>query len=284
VLDEAGGKPKTREKKIKKSDFDGWDLKEVDDVKSAMQRYHNEHKDGSGNFGYTIKDEEGNWYNLTGRYNSEGEITELRFGDYGGTGANITEFVNDVPDLLGEVDERITNIKKGGRETKPSKTTVEKSRTEQLKSKMDEWQKDQFEDAKNEGYEQAEAEIEAGTKVPPIDLTKYDEEDPIGLGYAKGFNEAISDHIGKWKEGELPDVMPTKEETEIRGDTKKFEVISDREAYEERAEKKRESWKNRIDEWKKREASGSGSSGSSTGKKRNSGKNKPKSKRSFSKR
>ena len=80
------------------------ELKKRDiNIVRVVKRYHNKHKDGSGNFGFTIvtnptgnteKDKWGRfkyekWHSLDGEYNTDEEIFVLRFGSFSGAGEDV---------------------------------------------------------------------------------------------------------------------------------------------------------------------------------------------------
>ena len=106
---------------------------------------------------------------------------------------------------------------------------------EEFKQMLEDWQKKEFEKSYQVGYETAETNIKEGLKVTAEPDIEYDT-----AGYQFGHNQAIKDNLSKWKSGELPEVEPRAEETKMKGKDKIFEVVDDREAYEKRAEEKRE--------------------------------------------
>jgi hypothetical protein len=61
------------------SDITGPALKKHLGVRVAVKRYHNKHKDGSGNFGFTLYKGE-QCYDLAGSYDSTGKVYSLQFG------------------------------------------------------------------------------------------------------------------------------------------------------------------------------------------------------------
>ena len=110
---------------------------------------------------------------------------------------------------------------------------------EEYKQTLEDWQKKNFEEAYQPCYENAETVIKNGIKI----TAEPDIEYKRGSGTAGcqfGNNQAIKDNLSKWKSGELPEVEPRAEETKMKGKDKIFEVVDDREAYEKRAEEKRE--------------------------------------------
>jgi len=55
-------------------------------VSHVIKRYHNRHKDGSGNFGFTIRVGNGLtdfWFSLDGEYDERREVIKLELSDYG---------------------------------------------------------------------------------------------------------------------------------------------------------------------------------------------------------
>jgi len=67
----------------------GQKLKKDLGVYKAIKRYHNKHRDGSGNFGFTIRQDK-RWFTLDGDYNRNGEITCLYFGLFSEAGEKIS--------------------------------------------------------------------------------------------------------------------------------------------------------------------------------------------------
>ena len=77
-------------KKVKIEDIKGHRIKkdlqgkEIP-INRVIKRYHNKHKDGSGNFGFTIRvkdDNDETWHTMDGEYNSNGEITILEISNF----------------------------------------------------------------------------------------------------------------------------------------------------------------------------------------------------------
>jgi len=65
-------------------------------VSHVIKRYHNKHKDGSGNFGFTVRVGNGwndLWFTIDGEYNQNGEVTVLEIKDYGYSGDRLDEFL-----------------------------------------------------------------------------------------------------------------------------------------------------------------------------------------------
>ena len=58
-------------------------------VSHVIKRYHNRHKDGSGNFGFTIRVGNGLsdfWFSLDGEYDERREVIKLELSDFGNVG------------------------------------------------------------------------------------------------------------------------------------------------------------------------------------------------------
>ena len=64
------------------SDLIGKDLAKRLSMQNAVKRYHNKHKDSSGNFGFTIITKTDKWFSLHGMYNSKGKIYHLGFSTF----------------------------------------------------------------------------------------------------------------------------------------------------------------------------------------------------------
>lgn len=63
-------------------ELNGRKLKKDLGLKSCLKRWHNKHVDKSGNFGYNLIVGDGKQdYEITGDYNSKGEIYSLDFGE-----------------------------------------------------------------------------------------------------------------------------------------------------------------------------------------------------------
>jgi len=105
---------------LKWDDFNGRTIKKLDIVDKARQRYHNTHVDDSGNFGYTIYDDEDNSFTMDGEYNTEKVITDLRIKEYGmgGVGTQLADDVDDVDDLLGLIETAIEAYQQEEKEEK----------------------------------------------------------------------------------------------------------------------------------------------------------------------
>ena len=68
----------------------GHKIKKDIEAETVRKEYHNKHKDGSGNFGFSIKYPENNTlYRLDGEYNRDGRIYYLDYGKYSGVGTKI---------------------------------------------------------------------------------------------------------------------------------------------------------------------------------------------------
>ena len=65
-------------------DLSGRLLREDLGLKNAIKRYHNRHKDGSGNFGFTLVTERDKWFTLDGNYDESEQIMSLKIADYSG--------------------------------------------------------------------------------------------------------------------------------------------------------------------------------------------------------
>lgn len=104
---------------MKKSDLNGRTIKKqcnhLKNTDSVAQRYHNKNKSG-GNFGFTVKilKPESEWTegplggtkkhewvaDITGNYNTDGEITRLSLGEYGGVASEIPADLETLIDRL----------------------------------------------------------------------------------------------------------------------------------------------------------------------------------------
>ena len=79
---------------MKITELNGKEVKRLCGCIRAIKRYHNRHKDGSGNFGFTLvypapagsqaQDAEA-WYSLDGDYGSVGEICFLELRTFSGS-------------------------------------------------------------------------------------------------------------------------------------------------------------------------------------------------------
>ena len=66
------------DKMINIKQIDGRDLKKRVGADRVIKRYHNKHKSGSGNFGYTIRMPDDSVYDITGDYGRDGTIYNLK--------------------------------------------------------------------------------------------------------------------------------------------------------------------------------------------------------------
>jgi hypothetical protein len=57
--------------------LNGRKLKKDLGLKKASKRYHNKHVKGSGNFGFTLRTEDGGFFDLSGDYKHDGRIYHL---------------------------------------------------------------------------------------------------------------------------------------------------------------------------------------------------------------
>ena len=74
---------------MKISELKGSRIKRDIKAETVRKEYHNKHKDGSGNFGFSIRFNNGNLYRLDGNYNKDGNIYSLDYGKYSGIGMEI---------------------------------------------------------------------------------------------------------------------------------------------------------------------------------------------------
>jgi len=86
------------------SQLSGLKLKEDIGFSRATKRYHNKHKDGSGNFGFTLVKDDA-WFNLSGDYDSKGNVWSLGFGKYSEAPSPIT--ARDYRGVHAEILERM---------------------------------------------------------------------------------------------------------------------------------------------------------------------------------
>jgi hypothetical protein len=90
-------------------ELNGPAIKKALGCKSCLRRYHNKNKSG-GNFGINIIDINGQDVELSGDYNTEGDVIHLRFGRLYHAGISISERNFDV--LMDMIKRTSANVAK----------------------------------------------------------------------------------------------------------------------------------------------------------------------------
>lgn len=74
---------------LKFDELKGARMKKSMNASMVRKRYHNKHVDGSGNFGFTIRDLDKNCWDMHGAYNPDKVVRRLSFGDCSSLGVEM---------------------------------------------------------------------------------------------------------------------------------------------------------------------------------------------------